>query len=228
LLSLRTTAATEAAVTEIKTMTTKKLITQDTVEKATLKSRVDCSALVGSKAAQSPIWQAQSAVQDSGGKLITAGTALSAAAAVSNKADSDAAAARTTVDTLTIAWDSAYGVYSANVKQYAVKSEDVSGLGLAVGERASYELAIPVAVEASYDANLGAITIHVTHAPGMTSCEIEITATPADPTSWKRIKGNGAKRTVTGYASGTYWVRAASVRAEEESDYTAPVAVIVK
>jgi hypothetical protein len=33
---------------------------------------------------------------------------------------------------------------------------------------------------------------------------------------------------LSGYAPGLYWVRAASVRAKAQSDYTTPVAVVVK
>jgi hypothetical protein len=33
---------------------------------------------------------------------------------------------------------------------------------------------------------------------------------------------------VSGYRPGTYWIRVASVRANEESELTAPVAVIVR
>jgi hypothetical protein len=52
--------------------------------------------------------------------------------------------------------------------------------------------------------------------------------TPNDPTSFKRAKGDGLKRKLTGLPAGVYWVRASSVRADEESDPTVAVAVTVK
>jgi hypothetical protein len=92
----------------------------------------------------------------------------------------------------------------------------------------SHALAVPLGVDVKFDANLSQVDIHVQPAPGLKHVEIEISAAPTDPNSWKRVKGNGLKRKVTGLAAGTWWVRACSVRAEEESDYTTPVAVVVK
>lgn len=119
-------------------------------------------------------------------------------------------------------------MYSANVSKYAPTPQDVTMLALAVQERTGYLIAVPLGIDVKFDAVKGDILLHVKHAPGMKACEIEISANPADPTSWKRIKGNGARRVVSGYAPGTYWVRACSVRGSDESDYTAPVAVVVR
>jgi hypothetical protein len=73
-----------------------------------------------------------------------------------------------------------------------------------------------------------AILVVVKQAPGMRTCQVEISTNPSDPASWKRVKGGSGKRTLTGYAPGTYWLRACSVRGADESDYTVAVAVVVK
>ena len=217
------------ATTKTKTKTKiTKLKAVAAAEKATIKTRTDCSSLVGNKASQSPIWQAQGALQDSGAKLVAAGLALGDADQKSIKADSDASAARTVRETAVVEWNSAFDVYSANVSKYAPLPQDVTALALAVQERTSYLLVVPLGIDVKFDAVKSDILIHVKHAPGMRACEIGISANPANPTSWKRVKGNGARRVVSGYAPGTYWVRACSVRGSDESDYTAPVAVVVK
>ena len=56
----------------------------------------------------------------------------------------------------------------------------------------------------------------------------KVSTTPDDPNSWKRAKGSGLKRKLAALPPGVYWVRASSVRAEEESDPTVAVAVTVK
>lgn len=106
--------------------------------------------------------------------------------------------------------------------------EDITGLGMAVLGRETYTLAAPVEVNARFDITTGLIHIHVKKAPGMRNCLVEISSDPADPRSWLRLPGIGAIHTLRGYAPGTYWVRAASVRASDQSEFTTPVPVTVK
>lgn len=62
----------------------------------------------------------------------------------------------------------------------------------------------------------------------MHNAVVDISADPTNPNSWTRLQGIGTVHTLSGYAPGTYWVRAASVRANEQSEFTSPVSVIVK
>jgi hypothetical protein len=206
----------------------KKVQTRDAPDKATIKSRVDLSALIGTKAVQSPIWQAKSELSDAGKKLIQAGLDLDAADKAAAKADLEAINAHTTRDTAEVEWNGLYDVYAALVKQNAPKPADVAALALSVLERNKHGLEIPLGLTAVFDAKASQVDIKVKPAPGLQHVEIEYSNNSADPNSWKRVKGNGLKRKITGLSAGTYWVRACSVRAEDESDYTTPIAVVVK
>ena len=60
------------------------------------------------------------------------------------------------------------------------------------------------------------------------SRQLGTSPTPADAASYTRVKGNGLRRKITGLAPGTYGLRACSVRADEESDFTPVITVVVK
>jgi hypothetical protein len=91
-----------------------------------------------------------------------------------------------------------------------------------------YPLVPPIGIQATYDASKGIIRIHVNRAPGPRACIVEVSQDPAGPGPWKRLPGFGAFQKLAGYAPGTYWIRVATARATELSDFAGPVAVIVK
>jgi hypothetical protein len=206
----------------------KKLKTMDAAEKTSIKTRTDCSTLVGNKGPQCPIWTTIGAVADAGKKLVAAGAALDTADQTAIQADAAALAAHTARDVAQVQWDASYDVYAANVAMYAPTPGDVTALGLGIQIRAVHTLMIPLGISATFDAATGAVLIHVKPAAGLKSVLVEYTTTPNDPASWKRAKGDGLKRKLTGLPPGVYWVRASSVRAAEESDPTTAVAVTVK
>ncbi len=70
--------------------------------------------------------------------------------------------------------------------------------------------------------------VHVKWAVGPERCAIEISPEPVGDATWAQVEGNGCRRALAGYAPGTYWVRAASVRSTGKSAWCGPVAVIVK
>src|SRR5215203_727482 len=82
--------------------------------------------------------------------------------------------------------------------------------------------------DAAFDAVKGRVQIHVNKAPGMQACVVEVSPDPAGASSWQRLPGFGAVHKLSGYAPGTYWVRAASARANQISDFAGPVSVIVR
>ena len=168
----------------------KKLKVQEGPEKATVKSRTDCSALVKTNAPQSSLWASVPAIADAGNKLIAAGVALATADTTANKADADALAAHTVRDAAVVEWDAAFDVYSANVSQNAPKPADVTALGLNVQERGSYALAIPLGVALKFDAAASLLLIHVQPAPGLKSCEMESARTRRT-----RRRGSGSRAT---------------------------------
>jgi hypothetical protein len=196
--------------------------------KHTCSTRTDCAQLVGTNGPNSTIWQTVQEVQLAGTKLVAAGTALAGTEATVQSLQSQLATAQNLRDAKIVEFDAAFGVYVANVESYATTPQDVTGLGLALFAKATYVLAAPLGVEASFDAVKGQLRVRVLKAPGMQASVVEVSANPADPAAWQRLAGFGALHKLRGYAPGTYWVRAASARANEMSDFTEPVPVIVK
>jgi hypothetical protein len=197
-------------------------------DKSSIKSRGDRANVTATVAPTSLIYQAHAQLQESGVALGAAGVALTAADAAVHAAKTTLATARSVLKTKVSEFDVTYDVYVAHAEKVCTTPEDITGLGLDVLDRGTYTLAAPIGVVVRFDSATSLIHIHVNKAPGMRSCVVEISPNPTDPTSWERLPGVGAIRTLRGYAPGTYWVRAASVRATDQSEFTARVAVIVK
>jgi large exoprotein involved in heme utilization and adhesion len=191
-------------------------------------TRTDCAQVVGTNGPSSAIWQTVPEVQLAGTKLVAAGTALAAADAAVQSLASQLATAQNVRDAKSVEFDAAFGVYVANVEAHATTPQDVTGLGLALFAKSTYVLAAPIGIEAAFDAAKGQIQLRVNKAPGMHACVVEVSSNSADPAAWQRLPGVGALHKLSGYAAGTYWARAASARANEMSDFTEPVPVIVK
>jgi hypothetical protein len=51
---------------------------------------------------------------------------------------------------------------------------------------------------------------------------------PIGPATYVELPGHGRVQRVAGYAPGTYWVRACTVRATARSAWVGPISVIVK
>jgi hypothetical protein len=191
----------------------------------TIDTRKDCVQVIGSNGPNSAVWKATPEIQASGERLIAAGAALAAA-------DGNVQTIKSQLDTAlnvraakVVEFDAAYGVYIANVESYATTPQDVTSLGVALFAKSTYALVAPVGIDATLDAAKGRLQIHVHKVPGMKGCVVEVSPNPADPASWHRLPGFGAVHKLSGYAPGTYWVRSASARASELSEFTAPVPV---
>lgn len=196
--------------------------------KTSIVSRTACADVVGTNGPNSPIWKANVVLQDMGMKLVAAGAALKTAQSTLNAIESQLEVARGVRDTSVGAFDKAYELYVTNVEASSTTPEDAAGLGIPVRIRSAYALNAPLGVVAKFDARKNLLRVHVQRAPGTRTCIIEISTDPADPAGWRRLPGVGAVQRLSGYAPGTYWVRAASTRANEQSSFTTPVAVIVK
>jgi hypothetical protein len=190
-------------------------------------TRLDRCVSINSALASSTLCQANTTVKTSAVTLLAAGVAVKAAEDAVTAAELVLATARDTRDTKVVAYDTAYGVLVSNVEQGATLAADVTGCGLVPGGSIAYDLAMPVSVTASYDHASAMLNVHVKNAPGMRASIVEIGSDPNGPT-WTQAKGVGAKRALPGYAPGTYWVRAASARGNDQSEFTAPIAVMVK
>jgi hypothetical protein len=197
-------------------------------DKQSITSRTERGGVIGTNGPSAAIWKSKASVADAGAKVISATTALAAAHAAVISLEAQIAAGRGVRDTKAAEFDAAYSVYVANVETYAPTPEDASSLGLSPFIRTMYPLVAPLGIQATYDAAKGIIQIRVSRAPGPRACVVEVSADPAGPGTWKRLPGFGALQKLTGYTPGTYWIRAATARATELSDFAGPVAVIVK
>jgi hypothetical protein len=193
-----------------------------------IKERTDCSALVKSKASSCPLWAAHQDLQDAGNALIAAGTDLSDADLAFQGAQKAVETTRDTRETKVITWNTDFELYATLVEKYSKKSEDVSALALSALEKSAYVLVVPISVDLRYDTKTHLIRVHVHLAAGLDACEIEMSPDPVTPTSWKRLVGHGVLRTVKDPGPGTWWFRAAAERADEQSDFTAPVSILVR
>jgi hypothetical protein len=204
-----------------------KISVDRTEVKSSVLSRTERAEVIGTNGPSSPIWKANEVLQDMGLKLVAVGVSLKAAQAAVNSIESQLDVAHGVRDTRTFAFDTAYELYATSVEASSNTAEDAAGLGITVRTRTAYTLTMPLEVQARFDPRKSLIRIHVKRAPGMRTCIIEISTDPADPAGWRRLPGVGAVQALSGYAPGTYWVRAANTRASAQSEFTTPVAVFV-
>lgn len=197
-------------------------------DKVSVQTRVDRSKAVGVAAPDSPIYQGQSGVKAACDTYVERGVRLAAADAAVQVADLAAAKAHSARDAEQADHDAAYDLYVANVERHAGTPEAVQGLGLTVLTRASYAITPPVEIRARYSPEKSAVFVHVTPSPGLRTCVVEVSHDAAEPRSWERLPGVGSRHVLKNLPPGTHWLRAAHVRATEQSAFTAPVAVTVR
>jgi len=206
----------------------KKARAERTADKASVQTRTSRAAQVGTVGPNSPIWKAQSTVQELGTKLVTAGTTLTGDESALVNAEAEVAALRTKRDNDIVAFDDVYNAYVTSAEHYSTSAADLQGLGVSPLTGSSFPIESPLAVTPKFDAQKAEVTVQVKCAPGMKRCRIEIASDQAMTQNLKQFPGDGARQTMTGLAAGTWWVHAAHVRAAEVSGFTGPVAVIVK
>jgi hypothetical protein len=186
---------------------------------------VDGAATMAVQAPKSTFYMTVKVSVDS---LIAAGLVVAQADAGVNTAIASLANAREVRDGAVNKYDAALNVVVSDVEKNAVNPEDVTNLALTILERQNYTLELPSGLTVKFDQAKNLIRVNIDLPPGAASCLLEVSTDPQNPASWKRVTGDGARRALTGYAPGTYWFRAASLRANDESEFTAPVAVVVK
>jgi hypothetical protein len=198
------------------------------VDKQSVVTRTDRAQVVGTNGPNSAIWKSSQDIQAAGQKLVTAGTTLAEVEALVQSLQSQLATALNLREIKIVEFDAAHGVYVANVESHATTPQDITALGVAVFSKSSHALAAPTGIDAAFDTAKGRLQIHVNKAPGMQACVVEVSSDPTGSAPWHRLPGIGAVHKLSGYAPGTYWVRAASARANEISEFTGPVPVVVK
>lgn len=193
----------------------------------TLQSRTALGSVLSPQITKSTFIQGQPKVQEACSDLVDASKGLAAAEVLVDAAKVALANAETSLTQRVVVYDNCFTVCVARVEQFATSETDITSACFNVFKRESYQLAMPLDIDTSFDVLKGLLRINVKQAPGMHSCITEISTDPSDATKWKRLKGLGARHTLSGYAPGTYWVRAASSTADDESDFTAPKPFVV-
>jgi hypothetical protein len=160
--------------------------------------------------------------------LGAAGTDLKSSVADANQKAVAARNARTVRNKKRVAYNKAYGVAVASVEQGAVSKDDIEKSGFLFLDPTNPGLLAPIGIDAKQDLKHSLVRLHVHFANGRRPCVVEISNDPGNPASWQRIEGGGVTRKLTSLAAGTWYARAATSRAHQQSAWYGPVAFTVK
>ncbi|MFO0758919.1 MAG: hypothetical protein U0359_20670 [Byssovorax sp.] len=186
------------------------------------------SAVVGTMAVTTPRYFKDATFKAVIDDEVQAGLDLGAAATDFVTAKGALANARGILDAKRRAWRKANSAAVTQVEKNDPSEQEILSYGYAVLDPNNPGLVVPSEILLKYDAAKGLLRIRVKWASGTQRCLIEISPDPAGPGTWAQLSGTGSTRALSGYAPGTYWVRAATVRAKAQSDWFGPVAVVVK
>jgi hypothetical protein len=196
--------------------------------KKSIQTRTALAALIGTRISGSTLCQAQSSVKGACTDVVSAGTMLATRDAEVKDAEAKLAAKREAREVALVAFDGCFDFMVAGVEKHATSGTDLTDLALTQAGRKNYLLVPPLGIDVAFDVAARVIALEVKLPPGATTCFVEFSATPADPASWRRVPGHGSRRSLAGFAPGTYWFRALCSRGNEDSDYADAVSVLVK
>jgi len=197
-------------------------------DKASEQTRYDRGLKVTSQAPGSPLCAAHADLLASAGEVIKENVVLKDAMDSFSTTEAAFLLSKTALVSAVIKWDGAYDVFVTTGERYAATPNDASTLGAVPRGKTSHLLAMPISVGFVWNPKKDYLRVHVHRAPGMRVVTVQITMSPADPSSWTELDGNGAIHVVPHPAKGTWWARAQSRTAKTKSDFTTPVSAIVK
>jgi hypothetical protein len=201
----------------------------DVVEvKRSVRTRTAFGVLLGARITGSTLCQNQPSVMAACTDVVSAGAALAGKEAGVKDAEAKLAALREERDEAQDAFDRCFGFLVAGVEKHALSAGEITALALALADRKTHALLPPLGLDATFDPARHAVLVEVTMPPGKATCLVEVSTNPADPASWRRVPGHGARRSISGYAPGTYWFRALCTRGNDDSDYIDAVSVQVR
>jgi hypothetical protein len=206
----------------------KKIHVDSTVHKGTVAGRIDAGGKVTTTAPKSSVYQGNTVVKQTADAVTAATTDLQTANGSVVTAEAALTAARATRDAKLLTFDNTYDVFATTVEANVTTPQDVTGLGAVLATRTLHPLEPPIGIKVAYDANRSRIVVHVEAAPGLHQIALEVSVDPPTATSWQRLEGYGRVRSLAGYAPGTYWFHAASMRKDQRSPFTSAVSVVVK
>lgn len=195
--------------------------------KRTIKSRVTFVEVLGQQLTQSTLYTGSAEVKAEVDALLVLGKDLSKSDTTVSAKEAALEDAREDRGNKLVGYDRGLGTLVAKVEQHATDPKQLTELALSALARQHYPVDTPLSLLAQYNQSKLSIDLEAKMPPGDAGCLIEVSTTPADPESWKRVKGLARRRSLSGYPPGTYAFRATSVRGNEESGPTAPVTVVV-
>lgn len=197
-------------------------------DKLTVKTRTERTIKVGQLLQAFPLYQSHPPLKEALDALLRDGTALKDAEDQVTKDEAQAAKSRGLRDDRVHAFDRSYDVAVSLLEKHAQTAGDVESAGFLAGERTSHPLVPPLGLTAAFNYTTNRLEIRVKRAKGMTASYVEISPDPVGHNTYKRLDGISSFHEVAGYAPGTYWLRAASVRGQEVSAWIGPVSVLIK
>jgi hypothetical protein len=123
------------------------------------------------------------------------------------------------------AYDASYNTATAHLEQGGT-AVDVVASGFDLLQRVIHGLALPSDIAAKYDRNKSVLNVHVKYPWRNERCIVQISL-GASEGPFQTLDGSGVTRKVPNLAVGTWWVRAATMRAAGQSAWFGPVAVTV-
>jgi hypothetical protein len=197
----------------------------DSKNNASLSAR---AKVVGEMATTTPLYQGNIVFKAAVDDFVVSGITLASsdtkvlnleAALVQGRADRDVA--RTNCR-------DCHAVCVAQVEKNSPTGADLVKYGFAQLEVVKAGSVLPTAILWKLDHATGLMLLHVKFPGRARKCIVEISPDPIGPTTWHRLDGHGATRTVTGFPPGTYWAHAATSLSDGRSEWFGPVPLIIK
>jgi hypothetical protein len=198
------------------------------IDRQSIQARTTRGTQVEKAITTSTLYQNVPAIKAACDAVVVAGTDLSDADIDATAAEQAAAKARSARDTKMDTFDTANAICMATVEHYAVTPEEIQGAGYVLLIPNNNGLVPLNGMTAEYDPISTLIEIEIQHPAGVDRCILEVSPDPVTTTSWQRVPGDGLRRKLSGYTPGTYWLRAATMRANGQSAFTTPISVVVK
>ena len=197
----------------------------DTKSNAALASR---AVVVGEMAPLTPLYLSNAAFKVAVDEYVASGVGLTAADTKVTNLEAELTQARGDRDVARTACRDCHAVCVAQVEKYSPTAADLVKYGFAQLEIVKAGSVMPNGILWKLDHHTGLMELHVKFPGKARHCIVEISPDPVGPTTWHRLDGHGATRTLTGFAPGTYWARAATSLADGRSDWFGPVPLVIK
>jgi hypothetical protein len=193
-----------------------------------IKALVERAQVVGQMCPLTALYANDTSFKTGVDLYVASGVALVAADAKVANLEAALQQARGDRDTSRLTCKRSYAVVASQVEKHSANAADLQAYGFTQLQIVKVGTAMPTAIAWTYDHPTGVLRLHVRFAGRVRDCLVEISPDPVGPATWHRLDGHGVKRTLTGYAPGTYWARAATSLADGRSDWFGPVSIVTK